>query len=209
MTHYYSIKKTEGHWHPEGHPKSWGRYARTASDMRHAVDLCHARRTVIQAGGNIGAWPVWLSNEFSTVITFEPDETNYVCLKKNTEHIQNIFPHRAALSAKEGFMTLKLSKSIGSHHLTNEPGPVRVTKIDSHAHSPVDLIVLDVEGAEYDALTGGLETIREYRPIIHMEDRNHGINKGFGRTYQDILNLLPEYKEALRVGRDVVLEYRG
>ena len=68
-----NIVEHKGHFTPKGSEKAWNRYASKAVDMQLAVDLCEKLRTVVQAGGNIGAWPVWLSYHFIEVITFKPE----------------------------------------------------------------------------------------------------------------------------------------
>jgi FkbM family methyltransferase len=199
----------KGHWTPLGSEKAWERYARRANDMLPAVGLCRQLRTVIQAGGNIGAWPVWLAANFVDVMTFEPEKTNYQCLVRNTEAHHNITPYHAALSDAVGTVNLKVCKSIGSHHLIPGEGSIQALTIDGFGLNTVDLIVLDVEGAEWHALKGGLETIKRCRPIIQIEDRGHGTKKGFGTTFDDIVELLDGYGVHQRIGRDVIFKPWG
>lgn len=202
------LTQYRGHWTPLGSEKAWERYARRANDMLPAVGLCRQLRTVIQAGGNIGAWPVWLAANFVDVMTFEPEKTNYQCLVRNTEVHHNITPYHAALSDAVGTVNLKVCKSIGSHHLIPGEGSIQALTIDGFGLNTVDLIVLDVEGAEWHALKGGLETIRRCRPIIQIEDRGHGTKKGFGTTVDDIVRLLDGYGVHQRIGRDVIFKPR-
>ena len=48
---------------------------------------------------------------------------------------------------------------------------VDATTIDAFAaaHTPPDVLLIDIEGAEIDALTGGLRTIRTHLPTILVE----------------------------------------
>lgn len=200
------IIEHRGHWTPAGSEKAWNRYASKAKDMQLAVDLCEHTRTAVQAGGNIGAWPVWLSHHFVEVITFEPEDTNYECLARNIEQYKNIEAHRAALGDEIGTAKLNVCKSIGSHHLTQQPGPTHVLTIDGFNLEHCDLIVLDVEGFEYEALKGARETIARCQPVIQIEDRGHGVKKGTGKTFEDIREMLTEYSVYQRVGRDVVFK---
>lgn len=195
----------KGHWTPLGSEKAWERYARRANDMLQAVGLCRQLRTVIQAGGNIGAWPVWLAANFVDVMTFEPEKTNYQCLVRNTEAHHNITPYHAALSDTSGTGNLKVCEGIGSHYLIPGDGEIPLKTIDSLNLDTLDFIMLDVEDAEFRTLKGGLETIQRCRPIIQIEDKGHGTGKGFGVTFADIKALLEGYEVVSRVGRHDVL----
>lgn len=102
----------KGHWTPLGSEKAWERYARRANDMLQAVGLCRQLRTVIQAGGNIGAWPVWLAANFVDVMTFEPEKTNYQCLVRNTEAHHNITPYHPTTLPSPTLSAQSISKSV-------------------------------------------------------------------------------------------------
>lgn len=84
-------------------------------------------------------------------------------------------------------------------------GSIQALTIDSLNLDTLDFIMLDVEGAEFRALKGGLETIQRCRPIIQIEDKGHGTGKGFGVTFADIKALLEGYEVVSRVGRHDVL----
>ncbi len=195
----------QGHVVPKGAERAWNRYASRARDMQPAVDLCPYRRTVVQAGGNIGAWPVWLASNFIEVITFEPEPTNFMCLTRNVAPYHNIAPHRVGLSDRDGSQSLSVQKSIGSHHLVDEPGETSVARLDRYNIEHLDLLVLDIEGWEYEALVGAQDTIARCRPVVMLEDRGHGVKKGTGSTFDDVLAQLPDYEIVHRVRHDVIL----
>ena len=176
--------------------------------MDLAIGLCLMRRSVVQAGGNIGAWPLYLGKKFKRIFTFEPEPVNFECLVRNTEHRHNIICTKAALGEAPGTMHLNVCTSIGSHHLVQKSGDTKVTTIDELGLDDLDLIVADVEGAEFLLIKGAMRTISRCKPIIQLEDRGHGIKKGFGNTFEDILKFLPEYAPTARVGRDVILRPR-
>jgi hypothetical protein len=54
---------------------------------------------------------------------------------------------------------------------------------------PVDLIKIDVEGFEYEMLTGSMATIREFKPSIVVELLRKWM-KPFGKQPQDVISLL-------------------
>lgn len=201
------IQEFHGHWTPTRDDKAWKRYSARAKDMQPAVDLCNHTRTAVQAGGNIGAWPIWLSHHFLEVLTFEPERKNYVCLERNTTEYNNIEPHWAALADEPGFADLNVCKSIGSHHLVMKPGATRLLTIDGFKLECCDLIVLDIEGAEALALRGAADTLARCKPVVMLEDRGHGEKKGFGLTFDDVVAALPGYKVHTRIGRDVIFTH--
>lgn len=210
------IAYANGIWVPRGFEHKAHRYFASAPDMQYAVQMCYERRVAVQAGGNIGAWPQWLSHRFDKVYTFEPEAINFECLLLNAKST-NIYATRAALSDEEENVELVFSKeNIGGHSIRRLDYPKAVpkllptvtpaVKIDSLNLQTCDLIVLDVEGWEYNALNGGLDTIKAYAPVIMIEERGHGKKKGEGHTFEDIMALLPPgYMIMKRVAHDVVL----
>ena len=59
-------------------------------DLGFSLDVCKDFRTVIQAGGNIGVYPLALSQRFKVVYTVEPDVDNFEALEANTCNAKNI-----------------------------------------------------------------------------------------------------------------------
>ena len=194
---------------PRGSVLRWDMYWDSTRGMQCAMRCIpkDRRRTVIQAGGNIGAFPLWLASRFKKVYTFEPEPTNFACLVANTANYSNVEPFMGALGDKPGHYQMEfVAKGIGSHFMTDKPGKTKVYTIDSLNAKDVDFLMLDIEGYEYPALEGALQTIEKYRPVIQLEDKGNGQLKGRGHTLADILKLLPGYHEYARAGNwDVVL----
>jgi len=204
---YNEIIEVEGQWVPLGHTGAWRKYTKSARDMEFASHRCQHRRMAIQAGGNIGAWPVWLAKRFIEVMTFEPEDLNYRCLVRNAERHHNIETYHAALGAEEGRCELNVTPGLGGHHMSLRPGSTVMLTVDGFKLEHLDYLVLDVEGWEHEALRGALDTIARCRPIIQLEDKNFAGAKGTGKGLGDILRLLPRYHPTQRIGRDVILEY--
>ena len=70
-------------------------------DLEVVLPLVNERRLVVQAGGACGIWPARLATEFGTVVTFEPEIQNFICLSANVADA-NVIKHRAALGAVSG-----------------------------------------------------------------------------------------------------------
>jgi len=146
------------------------------SDAQIAIEECKLHRTVIQAGGNCGAWPKRFAEDFQRVITFEPDLLNFKCLMQNVTE-KNIFPFRAALGCKTGYCEIYAVAKTNCGDLRVKKGnDIPVMTIDSLQIPDCDLIYLDIQGLEYDALRGAIETIKTNRPIVVYEWANLGEN---------------------------------
>ena len=126
---------------------------------------------VVQAGGGCGMYPRLLSDMFKVVYTFEPNYTNFHCLVVNCTK-PNIIKINAALGATSGLISMVSSnpKNMGTGRVEEKPDSFipRLT-IDMIKYSHCDLIWLDIEGYEENALKGAMETIHKFKPIIMAE----------------------------------------
>lgn len=167
-------------------------------------------RVCIQAGGCVGIWPLRLSQLFEQVITLEPEPINFQCLRENIGHIGNIRSIHAALWSTPDYsvsmgLDAKYSSNCGAYFVRLREGNIPTTTVDALACESVDLLCLDVEGAEYDAILGAADTLARCSPVIAMEDKTH--NERFKR--QSPVTLLCERFGYAVIGRptpwDVVL----
>jgi FkbM family methyltransferase len=144
--------------------------------------LLKQRRTCIQAGGCFGVWPVYFAGMFQSVITFEPEPVNYKCMVQNTSHLNNVRCVHAALWS--GVETVgmglppRMHNNSGAYYIEIGKGKTPAVSIDSLEAKDVDLLALDVEGAEYPALVGAVETIERDHPVIVIEQKGHDSRYG-------------------------------
>jgi FkbM family methyltransferase len=153
-------------------------------------DLCKDRNLVIQAGGNAGLYTKIYSSLFSSVITFEPDHTNFYCLSNNVTE-QNVFKFQSLLGNSYTPMGLEYNplwheKNCGAVRVAGD-GLIPQVTIDSFNLLP-NLIHLDIEGFEAFALLGAESTIKRCHPIIALETNGSGDN--YGWPQEKIDNLL-------------------
>jgi len=136
--------------------------------------------TVIDVGANIGIWAIGAARRVGprgTVHAFEPLETNFSRLIPNIElnRISNIVPQRLALMDHAGslkfFPSPNKNSGVGRVVTDEWQGPhctVDAVTLDAycerHGITSVDLLKLDVEGAEYFVLKGASKLLGSKKP---------------------------------------------
>lgn len=172
-------------------------------DMELALDLCKGRSIAVQAGGNAGVWPTWLANRFQTVYTFEPDAENFRCLAINCP--DNVIKLQSAVGYVRQCIDLHRDPVNCGAYYVESVGNIPVLRIDDLELPGCDLMVLDVEGMEMDAIQGAMLTIQENHPVIMYEDK--GLSEKYGVGRGDIERRMAEfgYKVVHRIKRDVIL----
>lgn len=131
------------------------------------------RRTVIQAGGHCGLYARLYCKMFERVMTFEPELNNFVHLTVNCNDTR-IIKFNAALGNSNEFVSMGIVSymNTGMHKVLPKGihGLIAYSMtLDSVKPKDVDLIHLDVEGYEYNALKGAVKTIKKYKPLIVVE----------------------------------------
>jgi FkbM family methyltransferase len=170
-------------------------------------EFCNQKRVVIQAGGNAGMYVKFYSELFSTVYTFEPDPVNFYCLTKNTG--SNVIKFQSCLGNEPNFVNLSFnlqnpkkpnSGGFGIHG----NGVIPTLTIDSLNFQTCDLIHLDIEGYEYFALLGAMETIKRCSPVIALE--LNGLGGRYNKTDDNVKDLLYSlnYKDIAIIDDDII-----
>lgn len=132
------------------------------------------RRVALDVGGCVGMMAVPFAQHYEQVHTFEINPVVRECLKLNTQHYPNITVHDCGLSDKEGPVKFAVSNFTGGSKVSPKGDKVYPVKtLDSFGFEDVDLIKMDVEGHEFQALIGASDTIRKYRPLIITEIHSH------------------------------------
>lgn len=176
------------------------------------LKLVKHKDLVIQAGGSVGVFPLNLAKEFKQVITFEPIVDTYNYLIQNTKEYPNIKPINKALGANKSMASVARSIPKNSGATTIEydsSGPLEVVTLDSLNLPYLDLLWLDIEGFELEALRGGFDTIIRHRPVIVLE--NNGLAKGYEEgglegsiEFRRVVEAIYGYKFHTRLMRDDV-----
>lgn len=133
--------------------------------------------TIIDAGGNIGFSSLLFLGEYAPtqVHVFEPSDENFQFLEKNLAGEDVVKLNKAAVGLESGKSTLHHGEFAGMHSLTPFEGAeggeaVNVLSLadymDAHDLAQIDILKLDIEGGELDALNGLCERIRDVNVIV-------------------------------------------
>ncbi len=139
-------------------------------------------RRALDVGANVGIFARDFATRFEEVVAFEPMPKTRECLALNIPANVRIEP--VAVANKPGVLKMYRTKASGGSFICNhpkivtpdfEPGAktyeVQVRSIDSFQFGPVDLIKLDIQGADHLALVGARETILRHRPVLMVEEK--------------------------------------
>jgi FkbM family methyltransferase len=129
---------------------------------------------VIHAGAGFGDFLPALK-DCNRVFVFEPNPLMYKCSLQTIQlnNLTNVSLYTHALGEYDGKSELKITDESGL-----EMGPrseigdgivVKIIKLDTFIVEKIDLIHLDIEGYEFEALKGAKELIERDKPIIILE----------------------------------------
>lgn len=178
------------------------------SDIDYIMQFVKTPLTCVQAGGAAGIWPLRFAMFFDDVYTFEPMLENREALYLNTIDAENVHVSKCALSNVEtkGEMVFDRTEhnNYGAVYFKEGKGSVETTTIDLIGLGRCDLIQLDIEGYELEALKGAEETIKEFKPVIVLEEKP--LPQLQGRDYRAPRKWLEQfgYKEVGAIHKDVV-----
>jgi len=136
------------------------------------------------------------------VFSFEPEPNNFEILRKVIllGRLKNISAFKLALSDSDGFEFMYLSEHPSMHSLvlkrSHRKISVPVMKMDTIVKllkiRKLDLIKIDVEGAELKVLKGCKRLINEFKPIFSI-DVNH-----YDGEFEEVQALMREFNYEIR-----------
>jgi FkbM family methyltransferase len=154
-----------------------------------------AGMVVYDIGANAGFYTLLSSiliGSKGKTYAFEPFPMNLKNINKHIKlnNIKNVEIIPMAVSAKIGKQFFKVGKNNSQGMLTKE-GEIEVDTITLDAFVrngafPPDLVKMDIEGAEFDALTGAKEILVKFKPVIFLA--THG-----KEIHSNCINLLKSF----------------
>jgi len=187
-----TIKDNKWVW-PAIDQNSWEAQNEHVGLVNHILPYVTNKNIMIQAGGNCGFILSTFVDHFKTIYTFEPDPVNFYCLNQNVT-AQNVFKMHACLGkTKETVNVKQLIREDRPHDTggvhVHGSGLTPTIVIDELNLIGCDLIQLDIEGYELNALMGAIETIKKYKPVICVELCEKWLNR-YNNTSADVYDFL-------------------
>ena len=155
----------------------------------------------IDAGASYGIMSYNLNSKFSKIYAFEVDAPVRECLKKNVEKFQldNVVVCDCGLSDKEELVALNYLKNTFGTYINKEVSGTNICKtLDSFELTEVGFI----KGAE--------QTIKKYKPVILMEEKNYS-KRYYGEEGNLAVDILLEWGYTMEVSwpKDCIMIYKG
>lgn len=159
---------------------------------------------IVDCGAHIGYYSLLFSRLVGgggKVFAFEPDTYNFMMLRKNiaVNIATNIMVENKAVSDENGRVELFVvdENNLAAHSIIKSEGRLGSVNVESvrlddylaTTHATIDLIKMDIEGAEYLALAGMPNTLRDDNLSIIMEFYPDGIKKNGGNP-SDVISKL-------------------
>jgi FkbM family methyltransferase len=192
-------------------PARWSRYyPNDYEPWKQKFLLDHARGTVLDLGAHIGLYTVILSRRAVHVHAFEPTDRTRVALQRTLRlnHCRNVTVHQEAVGSRTGPVDFYDTGTVVSN--ANSVAPIAEATsyvvpgitIDDLGLRDVNLIKMDIEGAEYDALLGAASTLKTLSALaIEVHPRQLSL---LGRTTAELWELLSNAAASVAInGREV------
>ena len=164
----------------------------------------------IDIGANIGTITIAMAALCTngTVHAVEPIQRNYAFLERNlaASKLSNVIPFNGGIFSTncvlrfhyvEQFAAGAFYSPIGISDSREQTVEVACLSLDTFVSNRnitrVDLIKIDVEGAEEDVLTGGANTLRRLRPNMIIEFNPLASSKFYGRNIRAIYDIVKDH----------------
>lgn len=179
---------------------------------KHLQKYISDASSIVMLGSNMGILEIYFTkiNPGINIYTFEPREKQFCLLAKNItmNNVENVVMINNALGHLTGTINLDYKSKndvvcdeqdlvqLGNGALIGYNNYFHIVTLDSLKLLACDIIYIDLQGFEYIALAGGLNTIKKYKPVIYFKrdsDTSHMIMSHFGlqnRNIEELLNQL-------------------
>ncbi len=147
-------------------------------DMKLFRSLIREGDDILDLGANVGVYSISgasRTGDEGKVIGVEPAKETYELLEKSSRQFSNMYAVNAAVSDEsgEGFLSYGSSSELNKLSDEGDGEKVRLCSVDDLAKKfgveKFDIIKMDVEGHEIEAIEGAEKMIKEGRPVIFYE----------------------------------------
>jgi FkbM family methyltransferase len=136
--------------------------------------------TVFDGGAHLGTFALGAAlHGAKKIVAVEPDPTSFALLSENLRRNSKIeyYTERCALAENNGRASLSASYPTNAGaarwHITNNPSEATVAATTLAAlrikYGAYDLLKLDIEGSELEALRGDSRWIKQHKPVVWAE----------------------------------------
>lgn len=181
------MRQHHGWWFPdhEAHLQEWmahpknklllnGRQAYQGKKQLAALKHVKQHRVAIDVGSHIGLWSFNLAHEFATVFAFEPVAAHRECFERNLQGVgQHVHLKAMALGAEAGSISMKTEHGSSGNSTVAGKGDIPMVTLDSLELQDVDFMKIDVEGLEAAVLKGAEQTLRQWKPVVIVEQKRN------------------------------------
>lgn len=140
---------------------------------------------VVTGGTSCGMYARFYAKTFKQVYAFEPDPISFHCMVNNTPY-ENVVKLNAAIGHMNQLINIFRpdATNIGMNVIVESQPQAHIPMltIDTLNLQACDLIQLDVEGFERQAIRGAQKTIEKFKPVIIGERFNNSNNIAFMRN---------------------------
>ncbi len=137
--------------------------------IHEITDVLHENEVFIDCGAHTGSvtkkFLNLVHNKYVTIYAIEPDKENFEILTRELNNIPKLNPIRCALSDKDGEKKFYQGYDYTSKLSTLGKDIVITNTLDSF-NIKATFIKMHLEGGEFNAINGALDTIKKYRPIL-------------------------------------------
>lgn len=195
------------------------------SENKVMTQILKPGQVAIDIGANIGTVTLPLARhvgERGRVLAFEPQRIvfQYLCANVALNGLTNVETIWAALGAAVGATRIQSpapgeSVNFGAARTGEEGARVPMLRLDDLQLARCDLIKVDVEGMEYEVLSGAAQTVARLRPAVYFEAKSGEgtrkcLNWFFERDYRLFWHFAPFYEaKNWRQHADNVFPARG
>ena len=209
------IAPIAGNIEAELHPWQWADFCTLAIGspemytLFYFQSLLRPTSVIFDVGAYIGVYAFTASRIVTSgsIHVFEPNPLSAQRIRRTIARnaIVNIYLNECAVGNQKGSIQFYLHETptmsaLSHSDKTHQVVDVPVLTIDEYCHNnaipTIDVIKIDVEGAELLVLLGAAEAIARFRPIIIVE-LHRRLSIHYGHTVEDTIRYLQDIQYAL------------